>query len=512
MLVVVTQRAPRDRRHDVTAGTAAGLLAAQARDLEQVAGQAFDVFDIALLGYFLAINTGYLLLVLFAAVDFAGHLRRSPTAGYEQMYASPMTRPVSLVVAAFDEELSIVESVRAMLDTRYPQLEVIVCDDGSTDGTFARLQAAFGLVEFPRVVPADVPVRGQLLSVHVPADGVTPLVVARKVNGGRADANNVGVNLAQYPLVAICDADSILDSEALLTVAKPFADDPLRVVATGGVVRVVNGCTVAGGRVSGVRMPRRWLPRVQVVEYLRSFLLGRSGWSWLGALALISGAFGLYRRDVVVAVGGFDPDCIGEDYELVVAIHRRMREQQTDYRIVFVSEPVSWTEVPASTAVLARQRRRWHRGLYQVLRKHRRMLFNPRYGRIGLLALPFYLVFELLAPVVELAGLLLLPVGVALDLVDLATAGLVLLVAYGYAVVVSLAALTVEEFSFHRYPRWTDLAVGLAAAVVENLGYRQLTLWWRLQGLWAELRGRPQVWGRMTRAGFDPAALPARRP
>jgi cellulose synthase/poly-beta-1,6-N-acetylglucosamine synthase-like glycosyltransferase len=461
-------------------------------------------FDLPILLYFLAINTSYLVLIVLAALEFARHIRRLPFAGLEEAYASPLTRPVSVIVPAYNEEAGIVEAVRAMLGLRYPEFEVIVVDDGSGDGTLDRLAAAFRLVQVPRSLPGDVATRGAVLDVWVPSDGVTPLVVVRKENGGRADALNVGVNAAQYPLVCMVDADSLLDPDALLTVSKPFADDPLRVVATGGVIRAVNGCSVRAGRVVDVRMPTSWVARIQVVEYLRAFLLGRTGWSKLGALSLISGAFGLFRRDVVVAVGGFDPDSLGEDFELVTHIHRHLRaEGNHDYRVVFVAEPVSWTEVPSSLDVLARQRRRWHRGLTQVLWQHRVMLMNPRYGRIGLLALPYYVLFELIAPVLELVGIVLVPFGLLVGAVNVDYAMLFLAVAYGYAIFVSIAALAVEEFSFHRYSRWRDLGVALLAAVAENLGYRQLTCWWRIQGLVAQLARRKAVWGVMTRTGFD---------
>ena len=478
------------------------------------------LLDLPVLIYFLCINTSYLVLIVLAAMEFARHIRRMPFAGLEEAYASPLTRPVSVLVPAYNEEAGIVEAVRAMLGLRYPEFEVVVVDDGSRDRTYDRLASAFGLVPLPRVLPQDVGSRGAVLDISVPSDGITPLVVVRKHNGGRADALNVGINVAQYPLVCMVDADSILDPDALLTVSKPFADDPLRVVATGGVIRAVNGSRVRGGRVIDVRMPKQWIARIQVVEYLRAFLLGRTGWSKIGALALISGAFGLFRRDVVVAVGGFDPDSMGEDFELVVNIHRQLREQRTDYRIVMVAEPVSWTEVPSSMGVLARQRRRWHRGLAQVLWRHRVMLLNPRYGRIGMLALPYYVVFELLAPVLELAGVLLVPLGLLLGAVDVSFALLFLTVAYGYAMLVSVAALAVEEFSFHRYSRWRDLGVALAAAVLENVGYRQLTCVWRIQGLWSHLARRQAVWGEMTRVGFGtvdddvsarPASVPAVR-
>lgn len=461
------------------------------------------VLDMPVLVYFIAINTSYLLLIALAAVEFAGHIRRQPFAGLEEAYASPLTRPVSVLVPAYNEQAGIVEAVRAMLGLRYPEFEVVVVDDGSTDETAQRLVTVFDLVEIPRVVPRDVPVRGEIRSVHVARDGVTPIVLVRKDNGGRADALNAGVNVAQYPLVCMVDADSILDPDALLSVSKPFADDPARVIATGGVIRAINGSSVRAGRVVDVRMPRQWLARIQVIEYLRAFMLGRTGWSKLGALSLISGAFGLFRRDIVVAVDGFDPDSLGEDFELVVHMHRHMRDKKVDYRVVFVAEPVSWTEVPPTTEILGKQRRRWHRGLAQVLWRHRVMLGNPKYGRIGLLALPYYLVFELLAPLLELTGFFVVPLGLLLDVVDAGYAVLFLTVAFGYSILVSIAALAVEEFSFHRYTRWSDLGLAIGAACVENVGYRQLTCLWRIQGLWAQLTRKKSVWGVMTRSGFE---------
>ncbi|HET8601232.1 MAG TPA: glycosyltransferase family 2 protein [Segeticoccus sp.] len=254
-------------------------------------------------------------------------------------------------------------------------------------------------------------------------------------------------------------------------------------------------------------MPRTWLPRIQVVEYLRAFLLGRAGWSRIGALILISGAFGVFRRDVLVEVGGVDTASIGEDFELVMRMHRHLTRQRRDYRIEFVAEPICWTEVPTSTAVLRRQRARWHRGLWETLWKYRGMLGNPRYGRVGLLALPWYWLFELIAPALELFGLVLVVLGLALGVVNVWYAIAFLCLAYGYALLVTLAAMTVEEMSFHKYERWSDLGVTLVAAVLENVGYRQATAWWRLEGWWASLSGRKAVWGVMTREGFEGVSL-----
>jgi cellulose synthase/poly-beta-1,6-N-acetylglucosamine synthase-like glycosyltransferase len=256
------------------------------------------------------------------------------------------------------------------------------------------------------------------------------------------------------------------------------------------------------GRIVDSRMPSSWLARIQVVEYLRSFLLGRVGWSRLDALLIISGAFGVFRRDVLVDLGGFRAGAIGEDADLITRMHRLLRERRRPYRIVFVSEPVCWTEVPETAAVLARQRRRWSRGLADVLSVHRRMILNPRYGRIGLVAMPYYLVFELLGPIIELLGITGALLGLAFGLLDPSFAALFFAVALGYGILLSVAALLVEELSYHRYDRWSDLGAAVAAAVFENVGYRQLHAWWRLHGLWEAVRGRHLEWGVMTRTGF----------
>jgi cellulose synthase/poly-beta-1,6-N-acetylglucosamine synthase-like glycosyltransferase len=472
----------------------------------------FDWTSTPVFVYFLMINSSYLMLIVLAAIQFVRDTRRHGLSAREDLIASPLTDPVSVVVAAFNEEVVIVESVRAMLSLRYPRHEVIVVDDGSTDATFERLAEAFDLVQVSRVVPDHVPSVEKATEVWVPVDGRTELLVVRKANSGRSDSLNVGINLAGYPLVAIVDADSILSPEALLLVAQPFVDDPIRTVATGGVIRAVNGSTVISGRVVDARMPKTWVERVQVMEYLRAFLLGRTGWSSLDCLVLISGAFGLFRRDVIVEVGGLDPKCLGEDFELVMRIHRHMRRAKRDYRVTFLAEPVLWTEVPPTHAILGRQRRRWHRGLWQVLTAYRGMTFNPRYGRIGLVMVPYFWAFELVAPVIELTGIVAVPLGILTGTVNMSYVWVFLLVAYAYAILVSVAAVCVEEFTFHTYRRWRDLGLLLAAGVVENLWFRQLTAWWRVRGLVRAIRGGSYEWGSMTRTGFGESSGPALPP
>ncbi|MGW2912419.1 glycosyltransferase family 2 protein [Streptomyces asoensis] len=453
------------------------------------------------IGYFLALNTVYLVLLALAGRTIPRLARRRRLTGLDDLATSPLTPPVSIVTAAYNEEPTIVESVRAMLALRYPRHEVVLVDDGSRDGTFDRLTEAFGLVPVERVRPQEITSREPVLAVYVSTHSV-PLTVVRTHNSGKADSLNVGIDLASHPLVCMVDADSLLDEDALLTLAQPFVADPLHVVAAGGVIRPVNDSTVRHGEVVEPRIPKGWLPRIQVVEYLRAFLMGRTGWARLHGLLIISGAFGLYRRDVLVEVGGMSADSLGEDFELVVRLHRHLCEGRRPYRVEFIPEPVCWTEVPDRASVLARQRRRWHRGLYETLLRHRRMLLRPRYGVIGMAAYPYFVLFELLAPLLEVAGLITVALGFGFGIISPSLAVLFLLAAFGYAILLSLLALLLDELGLHRYRRLGDLAAVAAAAVVENLGYRQLTAWWRLQGWWASLRNGTPVWGEMTRSGF----------
>jgi len=462
-----------------------------------------DVVAIPVLIYFIVTNSSLLVLIGVAAWGFGRQQRRNAYAGREETMSSQLQQGVSIVVPSYNEEAVIVTSVQAMLSMEYPRHEVIVVDDGSTDAMFEKLRIAFDLVPVEREISSDLPIRGTIIDLHIPRDGRTRLLVVRKENSGKTDSVSVGINAAVEPLVVCVDADSILDPSALVVVTKPFADDPTRVVATGGVIRAANGCNVVDGRIVKVNLDKHWIVRIQVVEYLRAFLFGRAGWSEFGALILISGAFAVFRREVLVEVGGLDPDSIGEDFEIVMRIHRHMIDNHRDYRVKFVSEPVSWTEVPITVKVLRAQRHRWHRGLWETLWKHRGMLLNPRYGRVGLVAIPYFWIFELIAPLLELVGLAIVVLGFALGVINMTYALMFLAVAYGYAILVTLFAMTMEEFSFHKYSRWRDLGAIVLAAVLENVGFRQATAWWRLEGWWASLRGQKRVWGAMTRQSFN---------
>jgi cellulose synthase/poly-beta-1,6-N-acetylglucosamine synthase-like glycosyltransferase len=411
--------------------------------------------------------------------------------------------PIALLVPAYNEAPTIEASLRSLLALQYPHFEVVVVNDGSPDRTLQVLIEAFDLEPVERdydLVAPCKPIRALYSSRNQPR-----LTVVDKENGGKADALNAAINLSRAPLVCSMDADSLLEPDALLRAVRPFLDDPERVLAVGGTIRIANGCVVEHGRVTEVRPPKNFLALLQTVEYLRAFLMARLAWSRVDSLTIISGAFGLFRREAVMQVGGYSLGTVGEDMELVVKLHRHYREAGEPYRIAFVPEPVCWTEAPETLSVLARQRARWHRGALETFVKHRDMTFNRRYGRIGTLGFGYILLVDVIGPFVETLGYLLVPALWALGLLSHDYLFAFLAVSFAFGVVISVGALALEEAELRRFPRTRDLLMLTLAAVAENFGYRQLNNFWRLRGTWQLFR-RSEAWGEMTRKGFTPAA------
>lgn len=457
----------------------------------------------AVLLYFLVVNGWYLVLLVSSLLELRRHMLLIADESRHLLLSSTLSPTISILAPAYNEEATIEVSLRALLALHYPSLEVIVVSDGSKDKTVQVLIEKFDLVPVKTIYERKIqtkPVRTLYRSSTYPG-----LVVVDKENGGKADALNVGLSFARGELVCAMDADTLIEQDGLQRMVRPFlyATD---VVATGGTIRVVNGSQVKHGRVDKTAVPTNLLAGVQVVEYLRAFLFGRLGWNRLGGNIIISGAFGLFQREAVLKAGGYLHDTVGEDMELVVRLKRLSYENGGPGKIAFVPDPVAWTEVPESRRVLGRQRDRWHRGLADVLWRHRRMLLNPRYGVTGLVVYPYYAFVELLAPVIEAIGLLGLVLGLVFGVVDWTFAGLFYLTAYGLGTALTAFTLILEDLSFHRYNSFRDRALLFGWAMLENIGYRQLTVWWRLRGLWKFVRGRKD-WGAMERKGFQ--AVPA---
>jgi cellulose synthase/poly-beta-1,6-N-acetylglucosamine synthase-like glycosyltransferase len=460
------------------------------------------VFNAFVFAYFLTLNSIYFLVFVVSLRDVLRFVRRTFLSDYDQMRGSPLTWPISILVPAFDEEKTIVQTVHSLLGVNYPEYEIIVINDGSNDRTLEHLREAFDLRPYDRVFKRSLPterIRGVYGSLRYPQ-----LLVVDKEKGGKPDALNAGINLSRYPLFCSIDADSLIEEDALLRVVKPFLERPDITVAGGGIVRIVNGCRVRDGRIVDIRLPRRPIAVLQVVEYLRAFLSGRVGWSALHSLLIISGAFGVYRKDVVLDVGGYTDETDTEDLELVVRMHQHLRREGRPYRMVFVPDPVCWTECPSTWRVLNRQRNRWHRGLIQTLWRHKKLMFNPRHGVIGTFALPYFLIFETFGPFIEIVGYVAVLVSWLLGILNTQFFFLFLVLALFYGMFLSVAAVLLEEIAFRRYPRWQDLVRLLIFGIAENLGYRQMMALVKMKAFVDLIpRHRRRRWGRMDREGFD---------
>ena len=457
--------------------------------------------NFAILVYFLALNSFYALLLVLSIPEIWEQTRLAEDDDFQRLMQSDALPPITILVPAYNEQKTIEASVTAILALHYRNYEVVVVNDGSKDGTLEALRHAFDLYEIPRTYPETIGTKP--LRALYRSRARTKLVVIDKENGGKADSLNAAINASRFPLVIAVDADTLIEPDALLRLTRPFLLGR-RIAAVGGTVRVANGCVVKHGQVTDARVPRSLLPGVQVVEYLRAFLFGRLGWNRLGGNLIISGAFGLFRKDHLLAVGGYDATSIVEDLDLVVRLHRYLRTHKIRYEIPFIPDPVAWTEVPESLRVLSRQRGRWQRGLVAAMWQYRGMLFNPRYGRVGLIAVPFYTLGEMLAPLVEVFGYVIIVAGLIAGVVNVSFALLFILVAWGYGMLLSLWAVVLEEVSFHRYRRLGDLVRLVLFATLENFGYHQCGVWWRLRAFFTR-RGRKHVWGEMTRRGFETA-------
>lgn len=467
--------------------------------MDAVLGGALDLFNLTVLFYFVILNTAYVATTVLSFRALRRYANRLQSVDLEEFITDEVLPPVTLLAPAYNEAATCVQSIRALLGLRHPDYEVLVVNDGSRDDTLDVLIRNFDLRPASRAPTAHVatrPVREVYRSRTHPN-----LWVVDKENGGKADALNAGLNLCRTPLFCAIDVDTLVERDALTRISRGFLEDRT-LVATGGIIRIVNDSVVRSGEVVEVRLPKNLLARLQVLEYLRAFLAGRMGWDAMDATLVISGAFGMFRRSVVAEAGGYATDTVGEDMELVVRLRRYCVENGIEHRIAFVPDPVAWTECPETVKVLGRQRDRWQRGLIESLWRHRVMLFNPRYKAVGMVAFPYFLFLEGLGPIVEALGYLGFLTAIALGRasVEYVAAFLALAVVFGMAL--SVAAVALEELSFRRYPRKRDVLILLGLSLVDNLGYRQLSTWWRFRGLVSKLQGKGG-WGAMERKGFS---------
>ncbi len=461
---------------------------------------AFDLTTRALIVYFLISNFIFLLLLAASFVAVRRMIFLKPMIESIWRRMSDLGPNVSVIAPCYNEAQSISQSVRSFVDLDYPRHEVIVVNDGSSDATLEILKREFKLL--PAKIFYDdrasrTPVRGVYRSQLF-----QNLIVVDKDNTGKADSINVGLGYSRSEVFCAVDADCLLDRDALLKVLLPFIEDPETTVASGGTIRPVNGSVLRARRPPIPRLP--WNPFVlfQIVEYLRAFLFGRVGWNLLNGTLIISGAFGTFKRQPVMEVGGYQKDSVGEDMELVLRLRKWGADQDIPVTVAFIPDPICWTEVPSDPISLGRQRDRWQRGLADSLFRHRRMFLNSRYGVSGMLSFPVYVVCEFFQPVFELLGYGIVIGGYMAGLVSWDLFVLFFLVDIFFGVLMSFGAVLIEESAFHKYPKISQLFVLLIASVFENIGYRQYVMFWRLVGTFRYFLGATH-WGKIERRGFS---------
>ncbi len=450
--------------------------------------------------YFFLINTFYLIFLLLSMFGLRRYRNMTAYINLKDVFQSPLTKPISIIAPAFNEEKSIVESVKSMLLLEYPLFEVIIVNDGSTDSTLKILIEAFGLKKTNRVFRKIIETKS-IKGIYA-SSSYTKLIVIDKLNGKKADALNAGLNVSRYPLFCSFDGDSLLERDALLKMIRPFLVNPDRVAGAGGIVRLSNGCTVSSGVVKRIGLPKNYLARFQVIEYFRAFLAGRLGLSMLNSILILSGAFSVFRKDLFFACGGYRTDTVCEDMDLVIRMQKYVHEKKLDYRFSFVPDPICWTEAPETLKNLASQRNRWHRGLIESLFHSFKMFLNPNYGMTGLFAMPFYTIFEMIGPLIEILGYIIFAVFVLSGNINLPFALAFFLLAVVYGVLLSLLAILLEEFSPRKYPKVIDIFILTASSFLENILYRQFLTVVRVKAFIDFLLGKKE-WGQMQRKGFS---------
>lgn len=431
------------------------------------------------------------------------YFTKNSFSNYNTILNSPLAPPLSIISPAHNESKSIVDNVRTQLALHYNTYEVILVNDGSTDDTMEKLIANFHLEKRDIKIPQHLPTK-EVLGVYKSTNpAYQKLTVIDKVNGGKADALNVGVNATAYNYLTCIDVDCVLEQEALLRMIKPFLErtDKKRVIAAGGVIRIANGCVIENGKLVKVEVPKGFLPRVQVLEYIRAFLLGRMAWSRLDGLLLISGAFGLFDKEILVKCGGYTLKTVSEDMELVVRMRRYMHDNKLPYEATYIPDPLCWTEVPESYKILGNQRSRWSRGCAETLWIHKGIFLNPRYRKLGLLSYPYWFIAEFLAPIIETVGVVFTIILGYLNIINWNFFFLLLLFVYTFAVMFSILAIMAEEETFHEYKKMSDYFKLMYAVLLEPAFFHPFITFSAIRGYVSLFFGE-KSWGKMTRKGF----------
>ena len=449
----------------------------------------------------------YVVLSIISGKETIEYLKRNSFVNYKDILSSTMAPSITIIAPAYNESLNVVENVRSLLSNHYVNYSVVIVNDGSKDDSLEKLIEAYDLEKIDYVINEKIktqPLRAGVFKSKNPA--FEKLMVVDKENGGKADALNMGLNISKSKYVACIDVDCLLLEDALQKMIKPFLEvTGAKVIATGGVIRIANSCVIRGGKLIDVNLPKNLLVQSQILEYLRAFLLGRMAWSRLNGLLVISGAFGIFDKEIAIAVGGYDTKTVGEDMEIIVRMRRYMEEKNEKYKVSYIPDPLCWTEAPDSYKIFISQRNRWTRGTIETLKKHRKIGFNPKYGSFGMLSYPYWLIFERLAPIIETVGILYFVILIVLKEVRWEYALSFLFLAYLFSVLFSIVALYSEELTFHQYKkRGTGYKLVLLSAL-EPFVLHPFILYAAIRGNIDYYFNKNKKWGEMVRKGMTTA-------
>jgi cellulose synthase/poly-beta-1,6-N-acetylglucosamine synthase-like glycosyltransferase len=454
------------------------------------------------LTYAFLISSGYLFAAIFSFLQIKSYKNTYSLPHEEVALLQSASLPgISILAPAYNEEISIVANVKSMLTLSYPNYEIVIINDGSTDATLQQLIDTYEMMPVDHIPINDLDTKEIKAIYKSRHKSFGKLTVIDKENGGKSDALNAGINICLNEIICCIDVDCVLEHDALLKLVKPFLNNDKKVIASGGIIRIANSCVVEDGKITEICLPDKFIARVQILEYFRAFLMGRMAWARLDGLLLISGAFGMFDKKTVLEAGGYSTKTVGEDMELLVRMRRMMQERKEEYIVGFVPNPLCWTEVPQTLKVLYRQRNRWTRGTIETLWTHRKMLFNPKYKVLGLLSTPYWLFFEWMAPLIEFIGFVFIIVLVALGELHWIVFLSFFLVAYTFSVLYSITAIFFEEYSFQQYKKPKDILVLIGTALIEPLFYHPYVMWCSVRGNYDLITGK-RNWGVMHRRGF----------
>lgn len=468
-----------------------------------------DVFTYGLLLYSFTLILSYIFIGVFSINETRHHIHRNNFSDYRSLAISSNAPGASIVAPAYNESNTIIDNVRSLLSIYYEKLEIIIVNDGSKDDSIAKLISAYHLVKVPYFIHEQIPTKTIKGVYKSTVPSFHKLVVIDKENGGKSDALNAGINVASYDLIVSIDVDCILEQDALLKIVKPFLDSSAApVICSGGVIRIANSCEVENGRLVKVNLPKAFLPRMQTLEYIRAFLLGRMAWSKLNGLLIVSGAFGAFNKEILIKAGGYDTRTVGEDMELVVRMRRYMEERSLPYKIKYIPDPLCWTEGPSDYKILGRQRSRWMRGTVETLFAHRQMFLNPAYHLLGMLSYPYWFFFEFMAPLIEFSGFIIFLLLAAFNVVQWNYFWILLFFIVSFGYLYSVFGILMEVLTYNQYKKRRDILLLLWTAFLEPFVFHPFVVWCGITGYIALFR-KKKGWGEMTRKGFDKTQLQA---